>query len=247
MTPTTQRDDEWSKTIEAFMDGFYGYGNPLGDYWLVGKEEGGGSSVEQIRKRLRAWQDADQPAFVDVAEYHRDIGLPEFFCWGAGKDGMPKLQPTWHRLIRVLLTATTGNAPTEQEIYRYQVEKLGRSEGETCLAELFPTARPHAGIRHVIDVGPRYRSRLAPRRISYIQQSIREAAPKLVIFYSTAADFRRYWARIVGDDFQYGAVKGTWLLHSGPTWFAIIPHTSMMRGSGAAYQVRVGEMLAQCL
>ncbi len=34
--------------LEAYMDGFYGYGNLAGPYWFIGMEEGGGDSLDRF-------------------------------------------------------------------------------------------------------------------------------------------------------------------------------------------------------
>lgn len=41
--------------LRAWMENFYGYGNPEGPYWLVGMEEGGGGSEADVQARLDTW------------------------------------------------------------------------------------------------------------------------------------------------------------------------------------------------
>lgn len=41
--------------LEAFMSGFYGFGDYQASYRFVGIEEGGGNTVEAIVKQLRIW------------------------------------------------------------------------------------------------------------------------------------------------------------------------------------------------
>lgn len=65
--------------LEDFMDRFYGYGNYQGDYWFIGMEEGGGSSFEDIDKRLKTWKKRGRRELEDVAEYHIEMGITSLF------------------------------------------------------------------------------------------------------------------------------------------------------------------------
>src|SRR5439155_1753817 len=70
-----------------------------GHYWLIGMEEGGGDSFDNVEKRLSAWNKRGRLELEDVAEFHRAIDLGEYF------DEQPKRQPTWDKLTRILLSA----------------------------------------------------------------------------------------------------------------------------------------------
>src|SRR5438093_6988758 len=89
-------DDE---RLEAFANHFYGYRSYTGKYWFVGMEEGGGDSFEEVEKRLAIWEQRGGCELEDVAEYHIALGITHPFSTTA------KLQPTWSKLIRVLLSA----------------------------------------------------------------------------------------------------------------------------------------------
>jgi hypothetical protein len=41
--------------LSDFIHGFWGCGNPEGDYWFVGMEEGGSDSFEEIHARITQW------------------------------------------------------------------------------------------------------------------------------------------------------------------------------------------------
>lgn len=43
--------------LQQYMSKFAGYGNLDGDYWLVGMEEGGGNSIEEIERRINLWKE----------------------------------------------------------------------------------------------------------------------------------------------------------------------------------------------
>ncbi|MCA9909957.1 MAG: hypothetical protein KC519_14970, partial [Anaerolineae bacterium] len=95
MTSQTARLND--ALLKRFMHGFYGYGNLHAPFWFVGMEEGGGKSFDEIATRLRVWQMRGEKLTEDVMDYHVDIGMPDFFY------DKIKLQPTWAKLIRVLL------------------------------------------------------------------------------------------------------------------------------------------------
>lgn len=57
--------------LEAFISGFYGYGNYGARLWFIGMEEGGGGSREQIARRLDAWDKRGRNELEDVVDYHR--------------------------------------------------------------------------------------------------------------------------------------------------------------------------------
>jgi len=108
--------------LNEFAHGFYGYGNYSGDFWFIGTEEGGGNSFAEIAKRLSIWAKRGKREIEDVAEYHVEIGMTHFF------NDSPKLQPTWNKLIRILLSHD-NQVPTTEQVREYQRTVLGRSNG----------------------------------------------------------------------------------------------------------------------
>ncbi|MFL7892770.1 MAG: hypothetical protein AB8I56_11970, partial [Anaerolineales bacterium] len=60
--------------LEDFINRFFGYGNFKGKYWFIGMEEGGGNSLEEINRRLDAWDMRGRREVEDVADYHRAFG-----------------------------------------------------------------------------------------------------------------------------------------------------------------------------
>ena len=93
--------------LEALINGFYGYGNYQAPYWFVGMEESGGNSIEEIAQRIETWDKRGRKELEDVAEYSREIGINRYF------DDHAKLQSTWNKLIRVVLTAEGLTLDTE--------------------------------------------------------------------------------------------------------------------------------------
>jgi hypothetical protein len=101
---TEQFDDQ---ILDEFVKNFYGYGNYNGGCWFVGMEEGGGYSFAEIINRLDAWAKRGKCELEDLAKYHAEIGITRLF------NGSPQLQPTWNKLIRILLSSH-GHEPTAE-------------------------------------------------------------------------------------------------------------------------------------
>ena len=191
-------DDE---RLEAFATHFYGYGNYTGKYWFVGMEEGGGDSFQEIEKRLAIWSQRGGCELEDVAEYHIALGITYPFAPTA------KLQPTWSKLIRVLLSAE-GYSALKEDVRAYQRHYLGRKSGESCLLELLPLPSPstsdwlyaqYSQLKYLTD-RETYRHYFMPKRIRHIKERIRQYKPKAVIFYSFS--YRSYWAEIAETELQ---------------------------------------------
>ena len=124
--------------LRAYIDTFVGYGDYQPKYWLVGMEEGGGGSLDEVARRLAKWEAAGRSELLDLRGQHLDGDLADFL--GGSED----LQKTWSNLIRVVLGCE--GRPTDNETVRaYQQSKLGRFDGETCLLELMPLPSPDAG------------------------------------------------------------------------------------------------------
>jgi len=119
--------------LEHFAETFYGYGDYNGYYWLIGMEEGGGDSFDNVEKRLSAWNKRGRSELEDVAEFHRAIDLGEFF------DEKPKRQPTWDKLTRILLSAegllsTEDQDEQRKQIREYRQTSLGKILGERIVS-----------------------------------------------------------------------------------------------------------------
>lgn len=131
--------EQFDDTLLAdFADKFYGYGTYNAPYWFIGMEEGGGS-FEEVKRRLDAWRLRGQHAVEDLRSFTEAFGkgfdVVKFFHDPA------VLQPTWNKLIRVVLSATDPST-TIKSVRKYQQEQLGITGGETCLLELLPLPSP---------------------------------------------------------------------------------------------------------
>ncbi len=65
-------------------------------YWFVGMEEGGGRSLDEVARRLAAWDERGRRPLEDLRDYHLAIRITGHFV------GAIKLQRTWAMLIQIL-------------------------------------------------------------------------------------------------------------------------------------------------
>jgi len=231
--------------LTEFADTFYGYGNFQANYWLVGMEEGGGNSVEEINLRLQTWERGGKRALEDLADFHQQIGMPEYFRTKA------KLQTTWNKLIRIILSHQ-GFTPTTDDVRAYQRDKLGRTEYETCLLELLPLPSPstsdwlygaQSGLSQ-LNTREVYRNHFAPKRVKAIQDQIRFNQPRYVIFYG--ANYLEWWQAITNTTLieeQLGKHR-YWKGIDGGTIFMIVAHPSAI-GITNSYFHEVGQILKE--
>lgn len=179
------------------MDGFWGYGSEHADYWFVGMEEGGGDSFEEIERRLLGWDKRGRSPLEDIYEYHLDINVPKWFVGGA------PLQPTWNKLVRVLLSAK-GEKPEREQVRSYQINKLGRQDGESCLLEFLPLPSPttnhwlygeYSQIPELVT-RERYKYEIGSKRAAHLSSLIEKHQPKFVMFYGIG--YLDWWRRVIG-------------------------------------------------
>lgn len=231
--------------LQHFMQAFYGYGSYQGDYWFIGMEEGGGDTFAEVQKRLGMWQARGSQALEDVADYHRALGITHPFT------EKPKIQPTWGKLIRVLLS-TSGTPPTREEIRQHQRSKWARSAGNVCLLELFPLPSPsthhwlysdHSDLPELVT-RETYRESWAPRRVTMLQNSIAQYHPKVVIFYSFG--YLAYWQSIVGHTLLAEDSGEFYAAQQDTTLYVAMKHPAAT-GITSAYFERVGNFIKEQL
>jgi hypothetical protein len=209
--------------LARYMATFYGYGAYRGRWWLVGMEEGGGTEESEIQTRLALWKARGQKELEDVAMFEGSAELGKWFT------PRPPLQPTWRKLIRLILSAE-GRSTDPEAIREYQGAHLGRTNSDNCLLELLPLPSSstqrwiYAEHSRLADVRDRrtYLERVAPTRVANIRQRIREYRPRGVIFYSRG--YRAHWEQIAGSPFASTVVPGLDIATSGSTVFALTQH-----------------------
>jgi hypothetical protein len=230
-----------STLLEQFMNTFYGYGNYDGRMWFIGMEEGGGNSLEEINRRLNVWELGGRRELEDAAEFHFGICMPRFFSPGA------PLQPTWNRLIRIFLSSQ-GKTPTTEMVRKYQIYKMGRTGGNTCVVELLPLPSPSTGhwLYEQVEELPylksreAYREAILPRRIRHLQLRIRVHKPPVVIFYSFS--YQQHWQVIVNGEFTWDSDLEIFTVKKDGTLFVITKHP-VARGLNNDYFHRIGKYI----
>src|SRR5437762_337299 len=115
--------------LESYIERFYGHGGYGAKYWFVGMEFGGGTTVAEIVSRIQGWYDRGGNELEDLTAAD---AAPGGLRWFSGRN---PLQPTWAKLIHVLLSAE-GQAPEKEQVRVYQKERLGREGGPDCILEL---------------------------------------------------------------------------------------------------------------
>ncbi|HEY9835696.1 MAG TPA: hypothetical protein V6D27_02160 [Vampirovibrionales bacterium] len=242
MSGSLRFDDE---LLQDFMQRFYGYGTYAGDYWFVGKEEGGGNSFTNICQRLQDWNRRGRLELEDIVAYHAQIGAERYF------GPQPKLQPTWKQLIRMELSAT-GLDTHRENVRQYQQKNLGRHTSTNCLVELLPLPSPstdhwlYAQHSELLELVNRktYMGYYAPRRAEHLRQRIAEYQPKAVVFYSVKPAYMDWWRVIAGVDFiKAPECDRLYIGKTEHTVFAIALHP-VAKGVRNEYFHQVGKIIA---
>src|SRR5438094_437982 len=84
--------------LREFAQGFFGFGDREAPYWIIGIEEGGGYTPEEVQRRYETWSSRNRREIEDAAEFHRAIGFPQLFT------PEPKHVSTWTGAMKVLLS-----------------------------------------------------------------------------------------------------------------------------------------------
>lgn len=226
------------------METFYGFGNYGGKYWLVGMEEAGGQTVDAIEARLTQWQQNGRSELEDLPTHARQQG------WYEKHFGLkPKWQPTWGKLIRLMLAAESVGAVSTAVIKQFQREKLGRHNSHHCLIELFPLPAPSTGCwiyaQHsklpFLQTRKAYRQQLAPARIAHMRQRLQQHRPQAVIFYGWS--YQHWWQQVVERQFTKQENPKSLMAIQDGTQFWVIDHP-VATGVTNRYFEQIGERIA---
>ncbi len=235
--------------LAHYIDNFYGFGSYQSRYWFIGVEEGSDKSLEENAARLEAWNRRGREELEELIEYHLQISVSRYFS------ASPPMQPTWNKLVRVLL-AIQGHEATHLEVKAYQRDHLGRKGGDTCLLELLPL--PSLSVsqlmhgeqrtRHHLNTRDDYREHYAPQRAEHLASRVAYHKPAAVIFYSMDAWYRRWWEMIAGVEFFRVPLRSETLFiaDNGHTFFAIIKHPTV-RGLTNDYFHEAGAIIRSML
>jgi hypothetical protein len=221
-----------------------GYGNPKGNFWFIGPEEGG--SAASLYERMNVWNElGSDEHFHDLKKFHLIFknGTERFF------EGKVNLQKTWNGLIEILF-GIQGKENDLEAKKEYQSTQLGTTGGETLLAELFPFASKSLNDSEWMELFGEskkdYWDKYASQRIQLIAEQIEIYKPKFVVFYSLA--FAQHWEQIIN---QVGGKKivqnssdtNVSIFRSTDTTFAIIAHPVAFSMNGDIKR-KIGQSLA---
>jgi hypothetical protein len=229
--------------LREYVNTFYGYGNYGGDWWLVGMEEGGGNTVEEVATRLRLWNERGQKELEDLDMFSSSPALAKWFT------PRPPLQATWRGLIRLILSAE-GRSTDPETARVYQGTQLGRAGGNNCILELLPL--PSQSVGHWIygahsalpELRNRetYLERIIPGRVAHQRNRIREHRPKAVIFYSR--NYQPWWEQITGVSFGAPIAPGLHVIKQEHTLFAMTMQPTY-RGVTTQYFIQAGAAIGE--
>lgn len=233
--------------IEKFISSKIGYGNPYGDYWFIGPEEGG--SAASLQERMNVWNElGSDDHFHDLKKFHLAYknGTEHFF------EGNIKLQNTWKGLIEILF-GIQGKEASLQSKKDYQSSQMGTTDGDTLLAELFPFASKSLNDsewNELFSESKRdYWEKYANQRIQLITEQIEIYKPRLVVFYSVS--FRKHWLKIVEFlmaqpiEIDKNNLPIT-VFYNKSTIFCIVPHPVSVKMNGSV-KYSLGKMIHEFL
>jgi len=233
--------------LNDYASHFLGYGEMESSrVWLIGPEAGGDSSVEELRKRLAAWDELERKTTVDLQKYHARLDLPAKHDWSKN------IQPTWGPLIRVILANEGRSNVSKEEVREFQIKELGRSGGTNAILDLSQLSSPSMDIWNAHESGISwlrsraiYEERILKPRADLLRKKVESCRPKLVIFYGLT--HQRWWTHIAKQPFSRSALEKLFLAYDGETQFALMTHPNDrgFRGKGSRnkFFTEVGEIL----
>lgn len=210
-----------------------GYGNPEGDYWFIGPEEGG--SVSSLNQRIAIWNQLGKDQhFHDLKSFHLAFknGTEHFF------QGRIKLQKTWNGIIEILFGILDKQISLDAKKI-FQSTTLGSIDGQTLLGELFPFSSKALNDKDWYyffgSTKQNYWELYAEQRIQLLTEKIQEFSPRLVVFYS--ASFDKQWRTIIDScdaiPIQANNSKLPMTIFTNKkTMFCLIPHPVSLKMNG---------------
>ncbi|TAM74280.1 hypothetical protein EPN44_11615 [bacterium] len=177
------------------IEGFIGYGRLDAPVVFIGLEEGLRND-EALEADLL--QRSCFAPVMDLEEAHRGIaGAADRFSRHA------RIQTTWRAMCHLMLRRGGMPEPTVEERRGYQAVRLGRSAGETLLAELLPYPKPALGEwprlyqRRYRD-GRRYRLEVLPKRLDLLTSMVGAHRRELVVCYGRSGwkDFGKIFSGV---------------------------------------------------
>ena len=203
---------------------FWGYGSLDSDTWFVGMEEGCDGSIPKLIKRF------EQTAHGEVFDICDDMrSEPDHMDWF--KDGAAT-QPTYRKLIYLLLYFQNKKEPTLEDIRAYQINHFGRKKGNHAVLELMPLPARSLNVKDWVYASSgieglesrrEYLKKYKPERVKRLRELIQKHKPKLVIFYSMG--YLKDWKEAVEVSFNNVIDGKLYIAKDDSTLYAIVPHS----------------------
>jgi hypothetical protein len=239
----TPQEDE--PLFRDFANRFLGYGSLGAPIWLVGPEAGGGESIAEVHNRIRVWDERGRKETEDLQEYHRALKLPSNSNWAENE------QRTWATLIRIIF-AIGAKDPGENDVLQFQVDALGKREGNFCVLDVSQMSCPKQtgwilgpmGISW-LKTKEAYKSKIIESRCVLFSSLLNSRRPSLVIFYGSSRESRHLWYKIAGAETMWESLllpascHVRWSHEPHLSWrrdertlFIMMPHPNGIRPSG---------------
>jgi len=236
--------------VNAYINRFWGYGSPESRVWLIGPEEGGAASPNEIFSKMREWQESGQRRVRDL--HPTRPRTKELDKWFVGP--RPPIQTTWGKLIHFLLAVEGRNETNgREEIRAYQRDRLGRPSGGHCMLELLPL--PAKGIGSwpydkwtdlpLLRRRKKYEAEMIPSRVLELQGLLADYKPAIVLFYASGDLQLQRWREVAGTQLDPCDVCGrsVWFGRTAGTLFGVVPHPNR-RGVTNRLFIEVGHRMA---
>ncbi len=177
-----------------------GYDPLKSNIWFIGIEEGGAKCIDEIRRRLQASYNNNT---IDISN-----DMESVYSHIKAFDENSPIQPTWSKLIIILLTLLNKDPLNRNNILNYQCQYLACDNNiPHCLLEFFPLPSPSTNDKNwlynklqtklfYLENKDIYYSVVKNHRIFLFQRAIEKYKPKIVIFYSTSKNNMTIWQEI---------------------------------------------------
>jgi len=241
------------RILEDYLVNFYGYGNPDGDYWFIGLEEGDLTRGKELEMRLKNWENEHDEHFMDVAESHKNLAGRKFYV--EENNRLVKNQATITKAVKMYLILS-GNYNKEyalnnkdifhKEALKYQGRYFARKDyGETAILELYPLPCHKT---NSWEYGNRfneipwlsnkriYMDYMNNVRVPKIFELIKSKKPKFVVLYSKRKDTEKFIPKLYSTTFDTNLklkkIGNQEVMYNNPngTTFFFIPHISPQAG-----------------
>lgn len=198
------------KSLQHWIDDFYGYGSWNAPMWFIAYEESGGEGPEEVAAKLdyfyRVHGSGSTPTLCDIRELYRHVpSAPSTSSGdGAGGDrlfanlyeyrfgGNARQNTVWRNLIAFAHGCRDREVP---DFFQYQKKEFASPSGQhEALIRLYPLPRSnsHAWYYSWLDLSPQfhflksralYQEHLYERRIQTILHNISIYKPEVVLMY----------------------------------------------------------------